>query len=410
MKKYMMFTIIALWLNIFISPLNTKADPCLLNPTPGELPLIADIPNSSTEASFTYSFNRSTNQLQINNIWIKNAPQVYLSFPNNVMVEIINKLLESSFDILAITDSSVSHNIEIVLPRCWKAYEIMDSVDGGSYWAQPFHPCTIDDCCRAIYTVQKRQGMIRICDKVQTSPSGLPCGSDIDPTNPAPCTSICDALMQVRTYEELYQKSCDAIINPCDNPCFWQTNGNSDITDDNFIGPTNGKDFIIKTLDSTNQNLNEVIRVTNYGYVGVGTSTPTEKLDIDGNLRVNGEARILYPAYFDENINVKGIIKASEVLILNPTEFWPWPDYVFSQDYKLRSLAEVESYIKQNNSLPEMPNKDEVKENGVKLNEMQALLLKKIEEMTLYMIELKKENEALKQKMDELEKKQESNK
>jgi trimeric autotransporter adhesin len=74
-----------------------------------------------------------------------------------------------------------------------------------------------------------------------------------------------------------------------------------------------------------------------------------------------------------------------------------WADYVFNEDYKLMSLLEVESFIKLNKHLPEIPSADEVKENGHKLGEMDVLLLKKVEELTLYLIDLKREVDSLKE-------------
>ncbi|MNL17066.1 hypothetical protein D3C87_1381380 [compost metagenome] len=69
------------------------------------------------------------------------------------------------------------------------------------------------------------------------------------------------------------------------------------------------------------------------------------------------------------------------------------PDYVFAEDYKLKSLQEIEDYIKENKHLPEIPSAKEIEKNGLMLAEMNMNLLKKIEEMTLYMIEMKKEIE-----------------
>lgn len=89
-------------------------------------------------------------------------------------------------------------------------------------------------------------------------------------------------------------------------------------------------------------------------------------------------------------LTVKGAIHAKEVIIdLND----PLADYVFSPDYKLMPLQEVESFVKTNNHLPEIPSATEVKENGLSMGEMQNKLLQKIEELTLYVIELKKENQ-----------------
>lgn len=70
-----------------------------------------------------------------------------------------------------------------------------------------------------------------------------------------------------------------------------------------------------------------------------------------------------------------------------------WPDYVFKSDYELPSLAETEKSIKENGHLPGIPPASEVKSSGIDLGEMNAKLLKKIEELTLYIIDLKKESD-----------------
>jgi hypothetical protein len=73
----------------------------------------------------------------------------------------------------------------------------------------------------------------------------------------------------------------------------------------------------------------------------------------------------------------------------------PWSDYVFYANYRLRPLSEVEQYIKQYGHLPEVPSAEEVEKNGLDVGDNQATLLKKIEELTLYMIEQSKKIEAL---------------
>ncbi len=75
-----------------------------------------------------------------------------------------------------------------------------------------------------------------------------------------------------------------------------------------------------------------------------------------------------------------------------------WADYVFEQDYNLMPLTEVEQFIKQNGHLPEVPTTAEAIANGIELKEMNILLLKKVEELTLYSIELQKRIEALESK------------
>ena len=98
---------------------------------------------------------------------------------------------------------------------------------------------------------------------------------------------------------------------------------------------------------------------------------------------------------------IDGPVYAREVIVTMD----PFPDYVFSTGYNLKPLSEVEGYINKNKHLPGIPSADEVKEKGLSLGEMQAKLLEKIEEMTLYMIELKKENNELKERIEEIENK-----
>ena len=80
------------------------------------------------------------------------------------------------------------------------------------------------------------------------------------------------------------------------------------------------------------------------------------------------------------------------------------PDYVFEPDYRLLSLEEVQAYIEQHKHLPEVPSAKEMKKNGVDVGEMEMVLLKKIEELTLYVIDLKQENKSIKAENDELKK------
>ncbi|WP_374172580.1 hypothetical protein [Flavobacterium tructae] len=96
----------------------------------------------------------------------------------------------------------------------------------------------------------------------------------------------------------------------------------------------------------------------------------------------------------DEKLTVKGKIHTQEVRVdmAGPLV----PDYVFAKDYKLKSLQEVEDYINENKHLPEIPSAQDIEKNGLMLAEMNMNLLKKIEELTLYVIEMKKENEKMK--------------
>jgi hypothetical protein len=94
----------------------------------------------------------------------------------------------------------------------------------------------------------------------------------------------------------------------------------------------------------------------------------------------------------DATLAVKGDIHTREVRVDMTGSMVP--DYVFEKNYNLRTLTEVENYINQNKHLPEVPAAKEMEANGVNLGEMNMLLLKKVEELTLYVIELKKEVEV----------------
>lgn len=82
-----------------------------------------------------------------------------------------------------------------------------------------------------------------------------------------------------------------------------------------------------------------------------------------------------------------------------------WPDYVFDSSYRLPALCEVQAFIEQHKHLPDVPSAKEVKENGLDVGENQALLLKKIEEQMLYILELDKEIQSLRQEINQLKNK-----
>jgi hypothetical protein len=81
---------------------------------------------------------------------------------------------------------------------------------------------------------------------------------------------------------------------------------------------------------------------------------------------------------------------------------------VFDKNYKLNSLTEVEKFINEHKHLPDVPSASEVKENGINVGDIDAKLLQKIEELTLYMIEQNKKIDAQQQKIIELENKMNS--
>jgi hypothetical protein len=97
---------------------------------------------------------------------------------------------------------------------------------------------------------------------------------------------------------------------------------------------------------------------------------------------------------------VYGKILTEEVMVKHPVN---WPDYVFHNNYKLTDLKELEKFVNQNHHLPEIPSEKEVSENGIELAKMNGLLLKKIEELTLYLIEQQKQLEMVQERLSELE-------
>ena len=177
--------------------------------------------------------------------------------------------------------------------------------------------------------------------------------------------------------------------------------------------------------------------ILNNGSVGIGTTNPDAKLTVAGTqswtlpdqtLKINDWALVdaatnqwtmhAYNAsgnipmsfsasqfFFHEGsvgigtniiagnakLAVNGKIRATEVEVMTDITI---ADYVFEKDYKLRPLEELENYVTLNKHLPEVPSAKEVKENGLNMAEMDNTLLKKVEELTLYLIEQNKKIEA----------------
>lgn len=94
-------------------------------------------------------------------------------------------------------------------------------------------------------------------------------------------------------------------------------------------------------------------------------------------------------------LTVNGKVRAHAVKV-----YTDWADFVFEPDYNLPNLYEVESYIMQYGHLENIPSSKDVEQNGIDLGEMNKLLLQKIEELTLYAIDLKKEIDFLKSKIE----------
>ena len=127
-------------------------------------------------------------------------------------------------------------------------------------------------------------------------------------------------------------------------------------------------------------NLNLLASMTSDGKFGLGVTNPTDKMEVNGKIR------------------------AQEIKV----EMANWPDYVFKKDYELPTLEETENQIKLKGHLPGIPSAAEVKANGIEVGEMNAKLLKKIEELTLHLIlkdkELAKERSINKDQEERLSK------
>lgn len=100
----------------------------------------------------------------------------------------------------------------------------------------------------------------------------------------------------------------------------------------------------------------------------------------------------------NHKLAVEGSIGAREIKV----ESSGWSDFVFEHEYELPTLEEVEQHITENGHLPEVPSESEVAENGINLGEMDAKLLQKIEELTLYMIDMNKRMKQLETENQEL--------
>lgn len=142
---------------------------------------------------------------------------------------------------------------------------------------------------------------------------------------------------------------------------FGMSPGNGDLYIGNFSGNQSSASF------GDISGYQYCVIVKQNGNVGIGTTDPTYKLSVNGNIR------------------------SKEVVVESN-----WADYVFDHDYQLPSLAETEQYILENRHLPGIPSATEIQTNGLSLGSAQTKMMQKIEELTLYVIDLNKQLTALK--------------
>lgn len=138
--------------------------------------------------------------------------------------------------------------------------------------------------------------------------------------------------------------------------------------------------------------------VGTFGKVGIATSSPIRTFDVNGMSHFSDTMSIGTTKTNGSLLAVAGKISAEEIEISLTTT---WPDFVFSSSYELNTLAQVEEYINKHSHLPNVPSAEEVAEKGINIAEMDAILLQKIEELTLYTIAQQKQIDEQKKLIEE---------
>lgn len=129
----------------------------------------------------------------------------------------------------------------------------------------------------------------------------------------------------------------------------------------------------------------ETMILTKEGNVGIGTT----------NFTANGN---------DLKLAVKGLIGAKKVILVNTDGWSSWPDYVFESNYKMMTIRELKDFVFKNKHLPNLPNQEEVKNNGHDIGEINRLLLEKIEEQTIYIFDLQTQIDEQQKRFEEQQK------
>ena len=132
-------------------------------------------------------------------------------------------------------------------------------------------------------------------------------------------------------------------------------------------------------------------------YAGTSTTTSNELMRIKGTGAVTIGTPTPATGYM---LTVAGKLICTEVKV----QLQPFPDYVFDKNYKLPTLAELENHINIYHRLPGMPGAAEVESNGMEVGKMQGRVVEKVEEATLYILQLNKENEQMKAQLIDLSK------
>jgi len=172
------------------------------------------------------------------------------------------------------------------------------------------------------------------------------------------------------------------------------SNGNTDI----YVVVTNDYPAIsIKSykLPSTNGQLQTIVEQTPVGTDITPAIVPVLITDGNGNIALNTYDAKGY------KLAVNGTAIATAITVKLNTN---WPDYVFKKDYALPALSDVKTFVDQNQHLPEIPSEQDIAKDGQNVGEMNKLLLKKVEELTLYLIEKDRQDKELREQLGELKK------
>ena len=178
--------------------------------------------------------------------------------------------------------------------------------------------------------------------------------------------------------------------------------------DADLILSSSGKIGIGTVSSSYNFNVDGSMRVTS-GMSLTGNMTMTGNMQVTGGMQISGGININNTtthltsdgkAYFADEVwigsgfhcSAAGALKAKSLRVT----LTDWSDYVFDPAYRLMPLDKVERYVHENHHLPDIPSAAEVEEQGVDVGEMNRLLLQKVEELTLYVIDLQKQLDELK--------------
>ncbi len=193
-----------------------------------------------------------------------------------------------------------------------------------------------------------------------------------------------------------------------------------------FYVPSASESLVFGTGRS--DSFSEKMRITGSGFVGIGINNPSSALAVTRGTGLNGTA-VFYGTqhsshfnyYTNEDTYIRGGKDNAKVFIndignlgqiqvgnaTTPVGFkmsvdgklictelevrvTPWPDYVFGKKYKLKPLPELENYIEKNGHLPNIPKAEDIENQSLALGNMAKLQMEKIEELTLYVIEINK--------------------